>query len=547
MKYLGMVVSGLLFLGAVLRIGYAQENPPVISWQAQLKDAKNDDQVFHALEILKDSCVKEHRYSEFIEILREEEKKNKVVSQFIPYYTALSRYLQLKYLEEKQSWDEYFAKGNDYREEIMVGAEKTAQVFPAKTAVSLYARLLLWQFHRDQQDAFHEEALDALLQNIQEYIKNSDDPQPLKDIADAFLAYGEKAKANDVYKLYVDKFIAKGGTEKEIRAIADGFYKEGNIDLSQILYDVYAERVIKNAGGNKEQAVEEITGIARLFFCKNDCLPFTEKLFDRVEKEYGKDSLQEQIVYERAFNLCRSRDFLKAKDMYLDLLKRFPETTHADEANFKLGMIYTYVLRDAKTGKFFFENQVKKDRAAFEQPVQDPAGVQRISPMTIASLYQLGLLSQWEEKNEKAKEYYAKLVTAAGLNFQDRVALTKERLNEIEGNKPLEYNLKTFMDLSLKEEDQSFDMSKADLRSSPCRSMKDKETSVSAVSVVPQSGCMQVEVQYLWSGNLGSAQPASETANFSTVYSQPGTTEINVVVVSSSGFIDRSFDLIDVE
>ena len=547
MKYLGMIVIGLLFLGAVPGTGYSQDNSSIISWQTQLQDAKNDDQIFHALEILKDLCVKEHKYSEFIEILREEEKKNKAVSQFVPYYTALSRYLQLKYLEEKQSWDEYFSKGNDYREEIMVGAEKTAQMFPAKTATALYARLLLWQFHRDQQDAFHEEALNALMQNIQEYIKNSDDPQPLKDIADAFLAYGEKTKANEVYKLYVDKFIAKGGTEKEIREIADGFYKEGNIDLSQILYDVYAERAIKNTDGNKEQTVEEITGIARLFFCKNDCLPFTEKLFDRIEKEYGKDSLNEQIVYERAFNLCRSRDFQKAKDIYLDLLKRFPETTHADEANFKLGMIYTYVLRDAKTGKFFFENQVKKDRAVSEQRVQDTAGVQRISPMTIASLYQLGLLSQWEGKNEKAKEYYTELISAAGLNFQDRVAMAKARLNEIEENKPLEYNLKTFMDLSLKEEDQAFDMSKADLHSSPCRTVKDKETSVSAVSVVPQSGCMQVEVQYLWSGDLGSAQPPAEAANFSTVYSQTGTTEINVVVVSSSGFIDRSFDLIDVE
>jgi hypothetical protein len=57
---------------------------------------------------------------------------------------------------------------------------------------------------------------------------------------------------------------------------------------------------------------------------------------------------------------------------------------------------------------------------------------------------------------------------------------------------------------------------------------------------------MQVEIQYLWSGDLGSAKPPLEKSEFNTTYVQRGTKEINLVIVSPSGVLDRSIELVDV-
>jgi hypothetical protein len=63
---------------------------------------------------------------------------------------------------------------------------------------------------------------------------------------------------------------------------------------------------------------------------------------------------------------------------------------------------------------------------------------------------------------------------------------------------------------------------------------------------MPQSGCNQVQVQYLWSGNLGSANPQLSDASFESAYVDPGTKEINMVVISSAGVNDCSFVMLDV-
>lgn len=57
---------------------------------------------------------------------------------------------------------------------------------------------------------------------------------------------------------------------------------------------------------------------------------------------------------------------------------------------------------------------------------------------------------------------------------------------------------------------------------------------------------MQIELQYLWSGDLGSKKPSANEAEFATAYTNTGTKVINLVVVSPAGIIDRSLDLVDV-
>jgi hypothetical protein len=55
-----------------------------------------------------------------------------------------------------------------------------------------------------------------------------------------------------------------------------------------------------------------------------------------------------------------------------------------------------------------------------------------------------------------------------------------------------------------------------------------------------------VELQYLWSGDLGGANPGVEMSNFQGAYADPGTKVINIVLVSPAGIIDRTFTMVDV-
>ncbi len=346
------------------------------------------------------------------------------------------------------------------------------------------------------------------------------------------MSYGEKGKAKEVYKIYVDKIVNSDIKDDQLNSIALGFYKEGNLDLAQTVFDVYIEKITKSTP--KEKLIPILIDIAKLFSYKDEGPKdtfYAEKVFQKLEEIGTKDAFDERFLYLRAFNLEKTKEYPKAKDLYVDLVKLYPKTCYADEANFKIGMVYTYILRDIESGRSYFEKLERKET---------------LSPQGISSLYQLGLLSQWKEDYIKAKEYYNKLIEKAKDDFQETVILTKERLKEIDEAKPIEYNLKTFLDISLKEENAIFDTTKVDLRSSPYNAKKDQEVAVDSTAYTAETGCMQIELEYLWSGHTGITKPTNAQSSFLTQYLYPGTKEINLVVVSPSGIIDRNLDMADV-
>ena len=194
-------------------------------------------------------------------------------------------------------------------------------------------------------------------------------------------------------------------------------------------------------------------------------------------------------------------------------------------------MINAYVLGDINEARKYFDLLAAK--TAF-------------SPQVISALYQLGLLSQWQGDLVKADSYYQLLLKNALDKYVVTVAQTRERIQEIQENKPLSYNLKTFLDLSLKNESALSEMNKAELKSSSYILEKNQLNTVSSLVNMPQSGCNQVELQYLWSGDLGGANPAVTESNFQCAYSDSGTKEINMVVISPAGITDCSFTMLDV-
>lgn len=498
------------------------------------------------LEELKADYFKDNRYNEFVDFLNNYKDKNKLSAGCINYYKALSRYSQLKYLEEKQLWDDYFANGNTYRDQILENTKKVISETDSSSPLRLKGRLLLWQFYRDQQNTFGEQGLDELTADVSAYAKAVDDPGLIKDIADKLLASDEKPGARAIYKLYVNKLASGEISDTELKIVGAGFYKEGNLELAETVYDIYIERISR--GLAVEKLIPELFEIANLFVYKPQGsglasnsqshkptglydMFYAEKIYARIEGLGQENSFNEESIYLRAFNLEKLRDYKMAGELYLKLIQLFPDTKHFDEAVYKIAMINAYVSADIPKAREYFEKLIVKTT---------------FSPQVISSFYQLGLLAQWEGDLTGAKGYYDTLLKNSGDSHAGTNALAKDRLKEIEENKQLSYNLKVFLDSTLKKENAPVEMGSSELKISSFILEKKQRFEVSALANMPESGCNQVQVQYLWSGNLGGANPQATDAVFEGSYPDSGTKELNLVVVSAAGIIDCSFVMADV-
>ncbi|MBI4972719.1 MAG: hypothetical protein HZC16_02740 [Candidatus Omnitrophica bacterium] len=526
-------VTFLTFVTCATFIAFAQDNDKVISLSKQIMEASSSAELNTSFEELKGVYFTEHKYTDFVVFLKSLSAQKKELESFANYYIALARYHHLKYLEETQNWDEYFSNGNTYRDELTASAQKVIDATIKKDPLNIRSRLMLWRFHKDQQDVFAEEALTGLMDAVLEYAKDAgQDIALVKEVADQLLSYEQKGKARELYKIYLDRLLSSQIKDEELAKTAADFYQEGNLELAESAYDIYIERMTANLA--KEQLVPLLLEIAQKFSYTDQgaCDPlYAEKIFEKITAVSNREALNEELIYLRAFNLEKIKEYPKAKENYLDLITRYPATVHADEAEYKIGIINTYILRNITDGRVYFEKLAQKEI---------------ISPQVISGIYQLGLLKQWEGDNLKAKEYYDKLIERSGEDFKETVELAKERLKEINEAMPLEHSLKTFLDVSLKEEYAMYDRTKLNLKAAPYRGKKDEPVSIAATAFAGESGCLQIELEYLWSGHLGKVKDSPQGSNFPTQYLHSGTKEINLVVVSPSGIIDRDIDMADV-
>jgi len=515
---------------------YSQENSQLAAATKTIFEDQDSAQLYKSFETLQAKYLPEHKYAEFIKLLNSLGEKRKGLEKFIDYYIASTRYQQLKNLEEKQSWDEYFDKGSDYRNELSERVEKAIAATQKSEALNIYAKLILWQFHKDQEDVFAEQAFTDLIDSTLEYAKGAKDMKPVKDAADKLAAYGERLKAKELYRAYVDKLTTSLDIAG-LKSAAAAFYKEGNLELSESVYDLYIEKEIKampNKEGSNKEVIPLLLNIATSFTFREEGLQdaiYAEKIFKKIEELGGEEIFNEEQIYLRAFNLEKIKDYIPARAKYLYLLKQYPQTTHADEAMFKAAIISTYVMRDIPAGEEYFQQLAKR---------------QKITPQAISAIYQLGLLKQWTGALSAAKEYYKQLLEKAKEGFPETAGLASERMKEIEEARPIEYNLKTFLDASLKEGRPLLDTAKIPLTTVPYRIKKGDNARIASGTEGLETGCLKPDIQYLWSGHLGTARPETSQSAFDTTYPQHGTKEINLVIVSSAGIVDRNIDIADV-
>jgi len=484
------------------------------------------------IEDAKSKYLAGNQYNEFIEFLNNFKDKDNAAALCLDYYKAETRYLQLKYLEDKQSWDDYFANGNTYRDELVENVQKVISQTDSADCLRAKSRLLAWQFHRGQQDAYAGQALEDLVTDLEVYAKAANGLDLIKEAADKLLAYEEKSKARGIYRLYVEGLVAQKMAPAQLKSAAAGFYKQGNLELAGSIYDIYIQEISKTFV--PEKFTPELFEIASLFVYKPAGLydlAYAEKIYCQIEALGQKDVFNQGTIYLRAFNLEKMNAYKDAQKFYLRLIQAYPDTRYFDEAAYKVAMINAYVLADINEAKKYFGLLASKTV---------------FSPHIICAFYQLGLLAQWEGNLVKAKDYYDLLLKNAQDKYTEAAARAKDRLKEIQENGQLSYNLKTFLDLSLKNESVLIEMNKAQLYCASYILEKNQNNVVSSAVNMPQSGCNQVQLQYLWSGDLGSANPGVTESNFGTAYADSGTKEINLVIISPAGTLDRSFIMVDV-
>lgn len=511
----------------------AQEDNNLAVLSKQVIAAKDNSASFSALEAVKEAYFKNHQYAEFTAYLNSLDKKKKGLGPMINYYTALARSAQLQYLEISQNWNEYFAQKDNYRNDI----EKLALLATKDTLptdpVNLYAKLLLSRFHREQNDGLLDETLTDLENSVMEYAKGKGDISVIKDIAGQLSADKEKVIAKKLYKIYVEKLTTSAITDDELKNNADTFLKQGNLELAESIYDTYIERLQKSP--DKAKVIPVLIQIARSFVYQDQGVndpEYAEKIFQAIEKIGGKDAFDEELKYLRAFNLEKMHQFSGAKDNYVDLLKAFPAGKHTDEALFKTGVIYSYLLGDLDSGKKYFNELIKDGK---------------VNPQSISAFYHLGLLSQWQGDSKRAQDYYEKLVLLAKTDFADTVALAQARLKEISQGQPIDYNLRVFLDTALAKDGAKSTQDQTLLRSLPSKAKINTNVDVNSNIALPESGCSQVELQYFWSGDLGSGKPLPQDSLFSTQYTASGSKVINLLVFTPNGAASYDIDFVDAE
>jgi len=479
------------------------------------------------LDKVKEEYFNNQRYGDFVNYLKDLSKKEPHLANEISYYIGLCRYEQLKYLEEAQDWDRYFKYGNDYREELERELKKVIKRTTYKDKINLYAQLILFRFYKDQMHPSAEEIKNSLMDNTNLYIKETNDFLILKDIADTFLIYQYKNEAEKLYRVYVENLVSLEKDLEKLDSFGANLLKENKLDLAVCFYDTYIERLIRDYP--KEKVLPKLFFIGKEFSFKVN--EFAERIFKLIEDRYGLDLFDEETLYLRAENLEKSLNYLDAQRIYLIFLEKFKESKYREELLFKTAVVYAYSLADLEKAKYYFNELLKEKK--------------KNSCYGISSLYQLGLISQWQKNYDEAVKFYKELWEEAGDRFLELRELSQKRIEEIENDKPIEYNLKTFLDLSFSKE-KIEEAGFLKLTASNLKLPKNESLEISALVTPPQTGCFSLELGYLWSGEVGSYFPSEKDAHFSTKYIDEGTKLVNLVVVTANGVLDKSYLMIDV-
>ena len=513
------------------------------------------------------------RYNQLVDFLRKLEGVAVSGCELpLGYHIGLCRYHQLRYLEETRNWPEYFDRGNFYREELFQETLKTVSLCP-ESPWAIKAQVINWLEHKAQNDSLGKEAIDKLISLINTYVKQEVEVlnlEVIKEAADVLQREEEPALAKAVYNLYVNRLDGAKTAKEELRLAAESALESGNISLAEIVYERYIDGI--KGSFSKEALVKELSVIAEQFSAAGSGrfkdMAYAEKIFTILEDSCGTGCFSDELQYSRAYNLQRLRDYSKAVQEYEKLAKNFPASLRINEAEFKLGVLYTYAPLDISSNRNTKNNltgsQKEKGLHYWQKVIERDSDL----ILVVESLYHKALIGQYAQSFAAALADYSRILERINNNpdFKELTERVFKRQKEIQESKPIEYNLKTFLDVSLKGgEPPGAQTAALDLSAEPFKTTigKPVNPALSHPGELPYSGkggvkfslnqpqtmtgCLVPELTYLWSGDLGSVYPVPTTPEFSTDYQTKGVKVVNVVVLSGLEPVGSALEMVDVD
>ena len=452
----------------------------------------------------------------------------------VGYYIGLCRHNQLRFLEEKQLWQEFFDKGDAYRKELFEETQQIVENCPA-SIVSIRAQTINWLECMALNGDVFREAVTKLIEITSKYAQTPDvDINIIKETADALRGENLSPDAKVLYGLYVEKLITQEISVDKLRSYAEEGLKDGNVELGEIIYKRYI-RLIKDKM-SKDQLSAELILIVKEFatdgWSKGKDPAYAQEVFALLKEYCGESYFTEDIQYLRAYNLERLKEYPLSIEEYALLAKNFPQGKHIDEAEFKLGIMLSYINADREKGKAYFQEIIGRSSQL---------------EYTVESLYHLSLLAQYGGNFEEARKGYGRILELiAGKNeFIELIGRVEQRQKEIKESKPIEYNLKIFLGNVFSPQDNT-DKVSLELDVSPYKVIGSQEVKFSLKQVTLGTGCLSPDFNYIWSGDLGSVSQPPVEAEFSVSYKTPGVKVVNVVVSSAMGTIGQTIEMAEV-
>lgn len=493
------------------------------------------------------SYIAKDNYDGFYQYLEALLKKGYAKSPDVYFYLAWTRCNQILYWQNTKNWENVYDKAPFFKKEIAENLDKAQQYSKGDLTVLLDIKYLRWQNTKDDDPEQSVELFNDLVNTATELSQTAASIEKVKDIADELVKLEDKNLSRRLYEIYVLKLSKANLSEEELKTTGEKFLSEDNVYLAKSVFDIYLNQL----SGNTDEMAKETVAVANKFAHqdkKDGIDPFyAETLYKKAYDLSGRKAFDSSSQYRRAFNLERLKEYEPALNEYKSLLDAYAD--YAPKANilFRVGVLTAYAAKNISAAEEYFV-QVRDE---FPD-----------SLATLSSLYQSGLLNQWDKKDDKAKEYYNAFLEAAktrGIDLEENelALLAQERLEEIDEKKEIKYALKLFLEgtfsgvdlisKSAPETTTVIGVISVDLTGRPAKENINKPVAYVVTTSNPETGCMTPLYAYEWSGEVGKISNIPNSPELTTEYASPGIKVIHVAVVGPQGPEGVAFEMIEIE
>ena len=193
---------------------------------------------------------------------------------------------------------------------------------------------------------------------------------PIKlDLGDYYLMSGEVWEATLLYsqvdKAFVEDLI---GQDARFRNAKLSYYN-GDFEWAQTQFDILktsTSKLISNDALDLSIFIMDNLGLdsnthALSEYAKAELLIFQNKLDESIEKLqilgnlYSEHGLKDDIIYLEAKLYEKKRDYLKAEELYQQIVDTFPDEIRADNALYNMAQLYEHQLANPEKAKACYE------------------------------------------------------------------------------------------------------------------------------------------------------------------------------------------------